>query len=222
MDIKKGVGSALIQLASALERAEKYSEACQLLYSAKKLLRHHITYITARDSLRGVSGRHQIPPEVYETRKTPDELIDEFFDDYYVKGKRPLPVIIADDDHQQIVSREGFEPPPYEVLPGPGFILDLGSYRLPIPPGYERIRPNIIQIVRGQGQIYWHSWEESIRRYELTAKTLNHPRDIPEFSHLQAGETLILAIGRFMQPTQPGKNQAQFIPYWVAQVIVDN
>lgn len=216
-----GIGDALIQLASALERAEKYSEACQLFYCAKKLLRNHITYITARDSLRTVSGRRKIPPEVYETHKTPDELVAEFFDDHYIKGHRPLPEIFADDDHQQIDTPDGCKPLPYEILPSRGFVLDLGYYELPTPPGVDGTPANLIRLVRGQNLIYIAHYLPRIQRYDLTSATLRPTLGAPEFTPLQSGETLILTIGRFLQPEQPG-TKPLFVPYWVACVNILN
>jgi tetratricopeptide (TPR) repeat protein len=82
---QKAMGISLLHLGETLERAGKYTAACQLYFRAKKLLRNHITYITSRDALTKVSGDHQVSPQDYETDQSASELVAAYFDGHLVK-----------------------------------------------------------------------------------------------------------------------------------------
>jgi len=67
---KKGIADSLIHLTGLLRIEGKYVEYCRLMYCVKKLVSHHLMWkIFARDSLNGMSYKHKISPEQYESRK---------------------------------------------------------------------------------------------------------------------------------------------------------
>jgi hypothetical protein len=130
-----------------------------------------------------------------------------------------LPVIRVDDAHFQVDREDSRDPEIYKLPVGPGFILDATGYTFHAPPGLESVPPNLIQLVRGAGQTYGHPWREGKTRYVMTGDTLKPARGCVTLRMFEAGEVLILAIGRFFPPEGP-MEEGKFYTYWVTMIYV--
>lgn len=130
-----------------------------------------------------------------------------------------LPVIRVDDAHHQVERAEGNEPEIYKLPAGPGFILDATGYNFRIPPGLGHEPPNLIQLVRGAGNMYAHPWHQGKTKYVLTGDTLRPSSESTTLRMFEAGEVLTLAIGRYV-PDDQRTALVSFYPYWITLICV--
>ena len=130
-----------------------------------------------------------------------------------------LPVIHVDDAHFHVERKEGSESEIYRLPTGLGFILDATGYRFKIPLEMGGQPPNLIQLVRGAGNTYTRPWREGKTRYVMTGDTLNPGRGCERLRMFEAGEVLIVAIGKHIPPGHP-MGQGKFFLYWVGMIYV--
>ena len=95
----------------------------------------------------------------------------------------------------------------------------MSGYTFYPPPDLEGEPPNLIQLVRGAGQTYGQAWREGKTRYVMTGDTLKPAPGCETLRMLEAGEVLIIAIGKLLTPFGP-MEKGKFYTYWVSMIYV--
>lgn len=129
-----------------------------------------------------------------------------------------LPVIVVDNAHNHIGPARAETPAAYTIMPADGFMLDATGYMFTVPPNSPAAIPNVAQVLIDKSKsMYALQWSQSTARYRVSAATLSPVRGAPRFQRVEAGTTVVIAIG---YQHDPGGGGAGFFPFWIGLVKV--
>lgn len=122
-----------------------------------------------------------------------------------------LPVVVVDEEHLQLGKET--DPPPYQLAPSKGWVLDASKYKFALPAASEPL--NSVQVLWEEGQ-YTAVWKPVDGRMTLDASTLKPVGEFKAFAGFASGQTIVLAIGHGRREG----TQIAFKPVWVGIVEV--
>lgn len=130
-----------------------------------------------------------------------------------------LPVIVVDDAHNHLGPVKNVAPAAYTIVPADGFVLDATSYTFSAPSNSPATSPNVAQVLVDKNKsIYALQWSQSTGKHRVSAATLSPLRRSPPFQRLEAGTTVVIAIG--YQRGDSGQAEFGFYPFWASLVKV--
>lgn len=130
-----------------------------------------------------------------------------------------LPVIVVDDAHNHLGPTKAAAPAVYTIAPADGFVLDVTGYTFSVPSNSPVTIPNVAQVLVDKNKsMYALQWSPSAGKHRVSATTLSPLRRSPSFQRLEAGTTVVIAIG--YQRGDAGQAEFGFYPFWASLVKV--
>lgn len=130
-----------------------------------------------------------------------------------------FPVIVVDDAHNHLGPTRAAAPAVYTIVPGDGFVLDTTGYTFSVPSNSPATTPNVAQVLVDKTKsMYALQWSRSTGKQRVSAATLAPLRRSPPFQRLEAGTTVVIAIG--YQRGDAEEPEFGFYPFWVSLVKV--
>ncbi len=134
-------------------------------------------------------------------------------------GDANLPVIVVDDTHNHLGPVKTAPPTTYMIAPADGFVLDATGYTFSVPSNSPATSPNVAQVLVDKNKsMYALPWSQSTGKHRVVAATLSPLRRSPPFQRLEAGTTVVIAIG--YQRAESPEAEFGFYPFWASLVKV--
>ncbi|MGQ0550638.1 MAG: hypothetical protein ACT4PY_13325 [Armatimonadota bacterium] len=128
-----------------------------------------------------------------------------------------LPVIVVDDGHNHLGPTKAAAPAAYTIAPADGFVLDVTGYTFSAPSNSPATIPNVAQVLVDKNKsMYVLQWSQSAGKHRVSAATLSPLRRSPPFQRLEAGTTVVIAIG--YQRGDAEEPEFGFYPFWASLV----
>ncbi|MEJ6022228.1 hypothetical protein [Ramlibacter sp. PS4R-6] len=132
-----------------------------------------------------------------------------------VLAAAPVPTIVVDAGHNQVVQREGAQAQGYVVAPAASLRLDARKFDF-THAGYPNLKPDAVHVVIKERQ-YFAPWPKS-GLLELSRDTLAAVNDGPAFDGFRAGDSVEIGIGK--KDVDHAKRSISFKVQWAAGVTV--